>query len=84
VRDHRRKPYLQKVDIAPAPSNAAGGQADDDAASLPRTAGVLDEQRVAEIDEHRECRVRDHLKLDWTLRLTAEPGHADPGHVARR
>jgi hypothetical protein len=43
---------------------------------------VVDELPVAEIDEQRHSRVRDHPKVD-EVRTIAETSHADPRHQAR-
>jgi hypothetical protein len=83
VRDHRRQPYLQALDVPAAPSDVAGREADGEAAALLPAAGVVDEDPVAEVQEQRDRRVRDHLKVDGVLRLITESGHADPGHPAR-
>jgi len=58
LRGHWRQPYLQALDAPAAPSDAAGREADGEAASL-LTAGVVDEYPVAEVDEYRHRRVRD-------------------------
>jgi hypothetical protein len=83
VRDHWRQPHLQAFDVPAAPSDAAGREADGEAASLPLTAGVVDEHPVAEIDECRHIRVGDHLKVDEVLRSIGESSHADPRHPPR-
>src|SRR5262249_24081160 len=77
VRDHRRQAYLQTLDVSAAPPNAAGREAGDDAASLTPTAGVLDEHAVAEVENERDRRVRDHLQVDEFSGSIAESGHAD-------
>jgi hypothetical protein len=79
VRDHRRKAHLQALDITAASSeNGNRRESRDDAASVPLTAGVVDEQAVAEVDEDRDSRVRDEPKVDEVPGLTAESSHRDP------
>jgi hypothetical protein len=79
VRDHRRKAHLQALDITAASSeNGNRRESRDDAASVPLTAGVVDEQAVAEVDEDRDSRVRDEPKVDEVPGLSAESSHRDP------
>ena len=83
MRDHRRQPHLQALDVPAAPLYAAGREADGEAASLLLTAGVVDEHPVAKVYEQRHRRVGDHLKVDEVLRSIGESSHADPRHPAR-
>jgi hypothetical protein len=83
VRDHRRQPYLQALDVTPVHSNAAGREAGREAASLPLTAGVVDDQTGAEVDYQRCCRIRDHLKVDEVLSSIAKSSNADAREPAR-
>jgi hypothetical protein len=65
VRHDRRQPHLQALDVAAMRSDAAGRQADDDAPALLPTGGVVDDERlIAEVDGHRDSRVRDHLEVE--------------------
>src|SRR5262245_14087803 len=83
VRDHRRQPYLEALDVTPMHSNAAGREAGSVVASLPLTTGVVDEQLVAEVDYQRGCRIRDHRKVDAVLSSIAKSRHADAREPAR-
>ena len=49
MRDHWRQPHLQALDVPAAPSDAAGREADGEAASLLLTAGVVDDWMYAEV-----------------------------------
>jgi len=64
-------------------SNQTGREAGDEAASLLPAVGVIDEYPVAEVDEQRHGRIRDHLEVDGLLRPIAESGHGDPGQLKR-
>jgi hypothetical protein len=85
MRDDWRHPDLQTVNLMPPTPcpKTAGGEADDDAAPLLLTASATDEQRIAQIDEHRDGRVRDDLQLDEAIRSTTETGHAERRYTAR-
>jgi hypothetical protein len=83
VRDQRRQPHLQALDVLAVSSNLTGREAGDEAASLLPTVGVIDEYPVAEVDEHRHRRIRDHLEVDDVLRPIAESSHGDPGQPKR-
>jgi hypothetical protein len=45
---------------------------------------VDDEQRFAEVDDHRDRGIRDRLEIDEVAGAGAEPGHADPRQPAGR
>jgi hypothetical protein len=47
------------------------------------TVVIDDEWFVAEVEEHRDRRVRDHLDVDGVIRSIAEPGHGDPRQTGR-
>jgi hypothetical protein len=79
VRSHWRQSDLQEVDIASTAAKAAGGHADDDVAPLALAADLVHEYRIAEIEDHRQRRIRDHLQLDSALGSTVESGHPDAG-----
>ena len=79
MRDHRREPYLQALDVPAARSKAAGRHSGDDVAALLPTADVVyDEQPVAEVDGQRDSRVRDRPQVDDVRGPIAESGHAHP------
>ena len=82
MRDYRRQPHLQALDVPAAPSDGAGREADGEATSLLPAAGVVDEHRVAEVDEQRHRRVGNHRKVEEVRSPGAKPSHADPRHRA--
>jgi hypothetical protein len=83
VRDDRRQPHLQALDVPATRSNAAGRQSRHDAAALLPTADVLDDEGpVTQVDGHRDSRVRDHAEVDELRGTATEPGHADPRQPA--
>ena len=96
VRDHRRQPYLQALEPAgpPPASSARGREAGDEALSLLLTAGVLDDEfPVAEVEDHRDGRVRDQLRtstrsfarsLNPPCGPSPRPGVTGPRYPRRR
>jgi hypothetical protein len=86
VCDHGREPYLETLEAAAAFSpRAAWRESGDDAFPvLLLTAAVLDrDRRVTEIEEHHDCRMRDHFYIEKIIRATAEPRHADSREPSR-
>ncbi|MEU7632519.1 hypothetical protein AB0C34_21420 [Nocardia sp. NPDC049220] len=67
----------------PTLPNTDGTEAYNAAGRFPCTAGIIDEQHVTEIYEHRQRRIWDHLKIDLARRAPLEPCHVDPATADR-
>ena len=80
VRNHWRKPHLEAREAWPsAPDSTKGCQPGDKAVSLlVATAVVNHDRRVAEVEHHRDGRVRDQPNVREFRRLIAEPCHRNP------
>jgi hypothetical protein len=68
---------LQAFDVPATRSNAAGRESDYTTACLTPAAAVVDDHRVAKVDEDRDGRVGDYPNVDQIRGATAESGHAD-------
>lgn len=86
VRNGRRQAHLQALDVSADSPDAAGEQPGDDVASRPPPVGVVDDRQVialADVDEERDCRVRDDGEIDGAGVALAEPCHGNTRHPTR-
>jgi hypothetical protein len=63
VAGNRRQPHLEKIDLAPAAAKADGAEPEHPAAIDPRTAGLVDEDDITEVEENGCRRVGNDRQI---------------------